>query len=145
MRAALHDRRGGIAPAPPEDRPAAFTGRVPGVDEVRLPAPLVVWSTITAPSASTGSASATTWRTSSSLPTHSTSTSAPRAASAAVSPRRPPWTSTHRRAFSGLRLKTDTSWPALARCPAIGKPITPRPANATFILLSSSCCAATPS
>ena len=40
MRAALHERRGGIAPAPPEDRPAAFTGRVPGVDEVRLPAPL---------------------------------------------------------------------------------------------------------
>jgi 3-oxoacyl-[acyl-carrier-protein] synthase-1 len=40
MRAALHERRGGISPAPPEDRPAAFTGRVPGVDEVRLPAPL---------------------------------------------------------------------------------------------------------
>jgi 3-oxoacyl-[acyl-carrier-protein] synthase-1 len=39
-RAALHACRGGISAAPPEDRPAPFTGRVPEVDEVALPEPL---------------------------------------------------------------------------------------------------------
>ena len=35
-----------------------------------------------------------------------------------------------RAAFSGLRLKTVSAWPAAARCRAIGAPITPSPRNA---------------
>ncbi len=67
-------------------------------------AEVVVWSTTTPPGAMAGSASPTTWRTSSSLPTQSTKTSAPIAASAAVAPARPPWAATQRAAFSGERL-----------------------------------------
>lgn len=36
-RRALHERLGGLRPAGPEDRPAAFVGRVEGVDAVALP------------------------------------------------------------------------------------------------------------
>jgi 3-oxoacyl-[acyl-carrier-protein] synthase I len=36
-RRALHERRGGLSAAGPEDRPAAFVGRVPGLDAVDLP------------------------------------------------------------------------------------------------------------
>jgi hypothetical protein len=48
-------------------------------------------------------------------------------------PDAPPCFSTQRAAFSGVRLKTVTSWPAAFRWPAIGKPITPRPINAVFM------------
>src|SRR5262249_14840595 len=36
------------------------------------------------------------------------------------------------------RLNTTTSWPALARCPAIGAPMTPRPMNATLAICRTS-------
>jgi 3-oxoacyl-[acyl-carrier-protein] synthase-1 len=39
-RRALHGRQGGLTPAGAEDRPAAFVGRVAGLDAVALPAPL---------------------------------------------------------------------------------------------------------
>jgi 3-oxoacyl-[acyl-carrier-protein] synthase-1 len=43
-RRALHERLGGLRPAGPEDRPAAFVGRVEGVDAVALPPELARYS-----------------------------------------------------------------------------------------------------
>ena len=78
-------------------------------------AEVVVWSTTTPSSAIAGRTSSSTSRTSLSLPTHRATTSHPRAASAAVAAARPPWASVQRCAFSGERLNTETSCPALAR------------------------------
>ena len=80
----------------------------------------VVWSTTIAPLCSAGSASPTTWRTSSSLPTQSATSSAPITASAIVAAALPPNSTAHFSALAGVRLKTATSWPARARWPAIG-------------------------
>ena len=44
---------------------------------------------------------------------------------------------THSSARAAVRLYTVTWWPARARCPAIGKPITPRPTKATRSLIAA--------
>ena len=69
----------------------------------------VVWSTMMAPRGSAGSASPTTWRTSSSLPTHSATSSQPAAASAMVAAARPLCSAAQRSALAGERLNTVTS------------------------------------
>jgi DNA polymerase-3 subunit epsilon len=51
-----------------------------------------------------------------------TAMSAPITASAGVSRRAPPYSRHQTSAFEAVRLHTVTSWPALARCPAIGDP-----------------------
>ncbi len=66
----------------------------------------VVWSTTIAPSGSAGSASPTTWRTSSSLPTQSATSSAPATASAIVAAALPLYSAAQRPALAGVRLKT---------------------------------------
>src|SRR5882757_332284 len=63
--------------------------------------------------------------------------SAPSAALAGVSARRPLCFAIQASALARLRLYTVSSWPPLvARWPAMGKPITPRPMNASFCLLT---------
>src|SRR5260221_585426 len=63
--------------------------------------------------------------------------SAPSAALAGVSARRPLCFATQVSALARLRLYTVSSWPPLvARWPAMGNPITPRPMNASFCLLT---------
>src|SRR5882672_9863323 len=47
----------------------------------------------------------------------------------------PPHFSAHALALAGVRLNTVTSWPPFfTRCPAMGKPITPRPRKATLAM-----------
>ena len=94
----------------------------------------VVWSTNTAPGAMPAKAPwlpSTTLRRSSSLPTQANTNFAPAAAAAGVAARSPPYRACQSMALAALRLKTVTWWPARARCPAIGWPITPRPRKAT--------------
>src|SRR5580704_2322754 len=74
-----------------------------------------------------------TSRKSASRPTQASTMSAPLAAAAGVGAVAPPYSAAHFSARAGLRLNTVTSWPALLRCPAMGKPITPNPRNASFI------------
>src|SRR5215813_14462813 len=70
-----------------------------------------------------------------SLPTQVKTKSAPSAAAFGVGADRPPYSATHFSAFAVVRLKTVSSCPPrLARWPAIGYPITPKPMNATFAI-----------
>src|SRR5262249_31445856 len=74
-------------------------------------------------------------RTSSSLPTHISTISASATAAVGVAADFPPCFSTHRVAVAGVRLYTVTVCPVRARWPAIGKPITPSPRNASSLPL----------
>src|SRR5450432_3505605 len=76
-----------------------------------------------------------TARTSASLPTHMRTMSAPAAAAAGEPADPPPFFSTHCAAFAAVRLYTVTAWPARARCPAIGEPMTPSPRNEILLLV----------
>src|SRR5271156_2338889 len=59
----------------------------------------------------------------------------PAAAAFGVATVFPPNFSAHALALAGVRLKTVTSWPPFAtRCPAMGKPMTPRPRKATLAI-----------
>ena len=78
----------------------------------------------------------TTERRSSSLPTQVNTISACAAASRGVAARRPGKRAHQSSARAGVRLKTVTSWPLLARWPAMGKPITPSPMNAALAMRS---------
>src|SRR5947207_3803316 len=70
-----------------------------------------------------------------SLPTQDMTKSWPSAAVCGVGAARPPDFSVHAFALAGVLLNTVTSWPPfLTRCPAIGKPITPRPRKATLAM-----------
>src|SRR5258708_37718451 len=81
------------------------------------------------------SAPIVTARRSSSLPTQAMTKSWPSAAAAGVDAVRPPNFSAQVFALAGVRLNTVTSWPPLAtRCPAMGKPMTPRPRKATLAM-----------
>src|ERR1700760_1949973 len=73
-----------------------------------------------------------------SLPTQAITKSWPSAAAFGVGAVRPPNLSAHCLALAGVRLKTVTSWPPFfTRCPAIGKPITPRPRKATLAMFTT--------
>src|SRR4051812_13395941 len=79
-----------------------------------------------------------TSRRSLSLPTQHITKSCPSAAALGVRALRPPCCETHFSALAAVRLKTVTSCPPLVfRCPAMGKPMTPRPRKATFAILPS--------
>ena len=97
-----------------------------------------MWSTSTAPLPMPSKAPlvpSVTSRRSSSLPTQTMTKSWPSAAAFGVGAALPPYCSTHFSALAAVRLNTVTSWPPLVlRCPAMGKPITPRPRNATFAI-----------
>src|SRR3984957_7442511 len=59
----------------------------------------------------------------------------PSAAALGVAAVLPPNFSAHAFALAGVRLYTVTSWPPfVARCPAMGKPMTPRPRKATLAM-----------
>src|SRR5262249_2667437 len=76
-----------------------------------------------------------TARKSLSLPTQHITKSWPSAAAFGVAAVLPPNLSTHCFAFAAVRLYTVTSWPPFfTRCPAMGKPITPRPIKATLAM-----------
>src|SRR5262249_9179953 len=82
------------------------------------------------------SAPMVTARRSLSLPTQHITKSWPSAAAFGVAAVLPPNFSAHSLALAAVRLYTVTSWPPfLTRCPAIGKPITPRPGKATFAIV----------
>src|SRR6476620_5121909 len=84
------------------------------------------------------SAPRVTARRSLSLPTQHITKSWPCAAAFGVGAARPPNFSVHCLAFAAVRLYTVTSWPPfLTRCPAIGKPITPRPIKATLAMCAN--------
>src|SRR6266568_8184343 len=73
-----------------------------------------------------------------SLPTQAMTKSWPSAAACGVGAVRPPNFSAHAFALAGVLLTTVTSWPPfLARCPAMGKPITPRPRKATLAMCAT--------
>src|SRR5262245_25594645 len=75
-----------------------------------------------------------TSRRSGSSPTQQSTISAPSAAFAGVSAERPLCLATQFSALARLRLYTVTSCPPrVARCPAMGKPITPSPMNASLL------------
>src|SRR5206468_8211269 len=62
----------------------------------------------------------------------------PSAAAFGVGAVRPPNFSAHCFDLAAVRLYTVTSWPPFfARCPAIGKPITPRPRKATLAMCAT--------
>src|ERR1700692_636422 len=70
-----------------------------------------------------------------SLPTQAMTKPRPAAAACGVGAVCPPNFSAHAFALAGVRLNTVTSWPPLVtRCPAMGKPITPRPRKATLAM-----------
>src|SRR6202012_671447 len=76
-----------------------------------------------------------TARRSLSLPTQHITKSWPSAAAFGVAAVLPPNLSAHSFALAAVRLYTVTSWPPFfTRCPAMGKPITPRPRNATLAI-----------
>ena len=78
-------------------------------------------------------------RRSGSSPTQLNTISAPCAAAAGVAADLP-WYCVHQRsAFAAVRLYTVTAWPFFASQPAIGKPMTPNPKNATFAIVFYSC------
>src|SRR5438445_12125135 len=73
-----------------------------------------------------------------SLPTQAITKSWPSAAACGVGAARPPNFSVHAFALAGVLLNTVTSWPPfLTRCPAMGKPITPRPRKATLAMCAT--------
>src|SRR6202022_3353948 len=73
-----------------------------------------------------------------SLPTQAMTRSWPSAAACGVGAVRPPNFSAHAFALAGVRLNTVTSWPPfVTRCPAMGKPITPRPRKATLAMFTN--------
>jgi hypothetical protein len=118
---------GASTKAAPPSRAAADSSRATAAEAV-------VWSTKTAPDASAPNAPSgpsVTARRSSSFPTHAKTISAPSAAAAGVGADRCPCFDVQASARDALRLNTVTWWPAAARCPAMGKPITPSPMNAT--------------
>src|SRR6476646_3284502 len=79
-----------------------------------------------------------TARRSLSLPTQHMTKSWPSAAACGVGAARPPNFSVHVFALAGVLLNTVTSWPPfLTRCPAMGKPITPRPRKATLAMCAT--------
>src|SRR3981189_2928732 len=70
-----------------------------------------------------------------SLPTQHMTKSWPSAAAFGVGAVFPPNFSAHALALAGVLLNTVTSWPPFfTRCPAMGKPITPRPRKATLAM-----------
>src|ERR1700678_3358723 len=70
-----------------------------------------------------------------SLPTQAMTKSRPSAAACGVGAVWPPNFSAQAFALAGVRLNTVTSCPPLVtRCPAMGKPITPRPRKATLAM-----------
>ena len=69
------------------------------------------------------------------LPTQVNIKSASIAASAGVSALLPEYSETHFSAFEEVLLKTVTSCPALEINPAIGYPMTPKPINATLLII----------
>src|SRR5262249_25792139 len=79
----------------------------------------------------------TTARRCSSLPTQQNTISRPAAASLGVRAADPLCFWVQASALAKVRLYTTTSWPLAARCPAIGKPITPSPKNATLAMVFS--------
>src|SRR5438445_10091130 len=84
------------------------------------------------------SAPSVTERRSLSLPTQHITKSWPSAAAFGVAAVLPPNLSAHSLAFAAVRLYTVTSWPPFfTRCPAIGKPITPRPRKATLAICAT--------
>src|SRR6266699_2224293 len=97
----------------------------------------VVWSTKTVPLAILWKAPfdpKVTSRRSGSSPTQEKTMLAPSAALAGVSANRPPCFATQASALARVRLYTVTSWPPrLARCLAMGEPMTPRPMNASLL------------
>src|SRR6185312_13990147 len=98
----------------------------------------VVWSTKVAPffmPAKAPSGPMVTARKSLSLPTQHITKSWPSAAALGVAAVLPPNFSAHCFALAAVRLYTVTSWPPFfTRCPAMGKPMTPRPRNATLAI-----------
>ena len=52
-----------------------------------------------------------------------------------LAPARPPCMATQASDLAWERLNTLISWPAAARCPAIGPPMTPNPIKLTFMRL----------
>src|ERR1700739_3266315 len=73
-----------------------------------------------------------------SLPTQAITKSWPSAAAFGVAAVLPPNFSAHVFALAGVLLNTVTSWPPFAtRCPAMGKPITPRPRKATLAMCTT--------
>src|SRR6266702_8294119 len=98
----------------------------------------VVWSTKVAPffvPANAPSAPSVIARRSLSLPTQAMTKSWPSAAAFGVAAVLPPNFSAHVLALAAVRLNTVTSWPPFfTRCPAMGKPITPRPRKATLAM-----------
>src|ERR1700676_2999666 len=84
------------------------------------------------------SAPSVTARSSLSLPTQHITKSWPSAAAFGVGALLPPNFSTQACALAGVRLYTVTSWPPFfTRCPAMGKPITPRPRKATLAMCAN--------
>src|SRR5580765_3860254 len=76
-----------------------------------------------------------TARRSLSLPTQHITKSWPSAAAFGVAAVLPPNLLAHSAAFAPVRLYTVTSWPPFfTRCPAMGKPMTPRPRKATLAM-----------
>src|SRR5207244_7809813 len=98
----------------------------------------VVWSTKVAPCfmpAKAPSGPIVTARRSLSLPTQHITKSWPSAAAFGVAAVLPPNFSAHCFDLAAVRLYTVTSWPPFfTRCPAMGKPMTPRPRNATLAI-----------
>src|SRR5204863_1728435 len=73
-----------------------------------------------------------------SLPTQAMTKSWPSAAAFGVAAVLPPNFSAQALALAGVLLKTVTSWPPLTtRCPAMGKPMTPRPRKATLAMCAT--------
>src|SRR6266849_5480201 len=73
-------------------------------------------------------------RKSGSSPTQENTMSDPSAAFAGVSAKRPLYLPAQASALARLRLYTVSSWPPfVTRCPAMGKPITPSPMNASLL------------
>src|ERR1700688_2307305 len=84
------------------------------------------------------SAPSVTARRSLSLPTQHITKSCPSAAAFGVGAVLPPNFSAQALDLAPVRLKTVTSWPPFfTRCPAIGKPITPRPRKATLAMCAT--------
>src|ERR1700686_3188902 len=72
------------------------------------------------------------------LPTQHMTKSWPSAAAFGVGAVFPPNFSAHALALAGVLLNTVTSWPPFfTRCPAMGKPITPRPRKATLAMCAN--------
>src|SRR6185369_16563520 len=97
----------------------------------------VEWSTTIVPGRACAAISRTTPSTSASALTHSAITSQSGASSAIVAGAATPCSAANACAFSALRLLTAASRPALRKCPAIGKPMAPKPTNPTLSSFTS--------